>query len=441
MAKAKTPGATAALVIKGGSVVAADGVVIADVAIDETGMITSVGSDLEGDTILDAHGCWVLPGLVDLHSHLREPGAEEAETVMSGSACAVLGGYSAIVAMPNTTPAIDSAAVVDLVTALGNDAYCDVAVSGAITVGRAGAELTPMGEMADHGVRLFTDDGTGVQDTRLMRRALEYARGLDVTLMQHCEDAAMANGGHMHEGEWSSRLGIAGQPAETEELMVMRDLALARLTGARMHFQHLSTARSVAMVRAAKAEGLNVSAEATPHHLVLTHAACAGYDPVFKVNPPLRTDGDVAAVRAGLLDGTIDAVATDHAPHPVHTKERPFDQAPPGMLNLETALAVVHTELGEELGPEGIARVMSTAPARIAGLDRHGGPIAAGQPANVCVFDPTVEWDVDRAASASRSRNTPWHGRSLVGRIRHTVVHGIPVVTDGQLNAREQGKQ
>jgi dihydroorotase len=403
------------------------------VAIAADGTIAGLGDDLHGATTLDASGCVVLPGLVDLHAHLREPGGEDAETILTGSRCAVRGGFTAVVAMPNTTPTIDSAAVVRQVLELGRAALCEVATSAAITVGRAGEALSPMGELADEGVRLFTDDGSGVQDGLLMRRALEYGAGLGVTLMQHCEDAALAAGGHMHEGAWSSRLGIAGQPAEAEELMVQRDLALARLTGARMHFQHLSTARSVAMVRAAKAEGLPVTAEATPHHLVLTDECCATFDPVFKVNPPLRTDADVAAVRAGLLDGTIDVIATDHAPHPVHTKERPFDEAPPGMLNLETALAVVHTELGATWGLEAMVAAMSTRPAEIAGLTDQGGPIEVGRPANLCVFDPTVTWTVDAADTASLSRNSPWAGRTLTGRVRHTVCAGEAVVVDGSV--------
>ncbi len=422
-----------ALVVKGGSVVTENGCDVADVAVDADGFIQAIGSDLEGDRTIDASMCWVLPGLVDLHAHLREPGGEEAETIVTGSHCAVLGGYSAIVSMPNTIPAIDSASVVELVLRIAQDAACDVAVAGAITLGRNGEELAPMGEMSDLGVRLFTDDGAGVQDARLMRRAMEYARGLNVTLMQHCEDAVLCNGGHMHEGEWSSRLGIAGQPAEAEELMVMRDIALARATGVRMHFQHLSTANSVAMVRDAKAQGLPVTAEATPHHVALTHERCASYDPVFKVNPPLRTTDDIAAVRAGILDGTIDAIATDHAPHPPETKDRPFDQAPPGMLNLETSLAVVHSELGSVLTPQDFARVFSTSPARIAGLVDHGGPVAVGRPAHLCIFDPAHSWTVDARCTASRSRNNPWDGRTLTGKVRHTVVAGKVVVEDGSL--------
>ncbi len=285
----------------------------------------------------------VAPGLVDLHTHLRQPGKEEAETVETGARAAALGGFTCVLAMPNTTPAIDSAGVAREVLDLGRGAACDVRTSAAITVGRAGERLTPMAELAELGVRFFTDDGSGVQDARLMRRALEYARGLGVTLAQHCEDDVLAAGGAMHEGAWSARLGIPGQPAEAEEVMVMRDIALARLTGAAVHFQHLSTRRSIDLVAAAKAEGLAVTCEATPHHFTLTDASCAGFDPVFKVNPPLRTDDDVAAVRAGLAAGTADCIATDHAPHAPEAKEQPFDQAPPGMLGLETALALALT--------------------------------------------------------------------------------------------------
>src|SRR4051812_46099774 len=261
-------------VIRGGRVVDATGARDADVVIDD-GRIVAVGTGLDADTVLDAGGCIVAPGLVDLHSHLRQPGREEAETVESGSRCAALGGYTAVVAMPNTTPAIDSAAMVHEVRSLGATALCHVAVSGAITVGRKGDQLAPMAEMAALGVRLFTDDGTGVQDNRLMRRAMEYASGLGVRLAQHCEDTALAAGGHMHEGEWSSRLGIPGQPAEAEEVMVMRDIALCRLTGAPVHFLHLSTAGSVELMRKAKAAGLPVTAEAAPHHFTLTHAEVA----------------------------------------------------------------------------------------------------------------------------------------------------------------------
>jgi dihydroorotase len=422
------------LIIKGGMVVDAGGSRRADVVVDE-GQIAAVGLDLTATstaaTVLDASGCYVAPGLVDLHTHLREPGHEEAETVETGSRAAALGGYTAVVAMPNTEPAIDSLAMVHEVLDLGRGALCDVRVAGAITVGREGEKLAPLGEMADAGVRLFTDDGRGVQDGRLMRRALEYARDLDVILAQHCEDEGLAQGGVMHEGDWSSRLGLPGQPAEAEELMVMRDLALARLTGARVHFQHLSTVGSVAMVRQARGAGLTVTAEATPHHFTLTHAACASFDPVFKVNPPLRTEADVEAVKAGLADGTLDAIATDHAPHAPHTKELPFDQAPPGMLGLETALALALTELA--LPVEEVLALLSWRPAGVAGLQPvHGGPIAPGRFANLCVVDPSHDWVVDPAALASRARNTPFAGRRLRGKVRHTLLAGEVVVRDGE---------
>ena len=420
----------AELVIKGATVVDQRGTRRADVAIED-GRIVGVGPDLHGGDILDAGDCVLAPGLVDLHAHLRQPGHEEAETVETGSRAAALGGYTAVVAMPNTTPAIDSAAMVHEVLDLGRGALCDVRVAGAITIGREGEKLAPLAEMAALGVQLFTDDGRGVQDARLMRRALEYASDLDVVLAQHCEDEAIAQGGVMHEGEWSSRLGLPGQPAEAEELMVQRDLALARLTGARIHFQHLSTARSVELVRAARAAGIAVTAEATTHHFTLTHASCAGYDPVFKVHPPLRTAADVEGVRAGLADGAVDAIATDHAPHAPHLKELPFDQAPPGMLGLETALALALTEL--DLPIERVLALLSWQPAAIAGLsDLHGGPIEPGRPAHLCVIDPALEWVVEPAALASRARNTPYAGRRVRGKVRHTLLGGELVVRDGE---------
>jgi dihydroorotase len=417
------------LVIRGGTVVDATGSRRADVLVKD-GVVVAVEEALEARHVIDASGCVVAPGLVDLHAHLREPGREEAETVDTGARAAALGGYTAVVAMPNTEPAIDSAAVVREVLDLGARACCDVQPAGAITVGRSGERLAPMAEMAALGVRLFTDDGSGVQDARLMRRALEYASSLGVTLAQHCEDDALAGDGVMHEGEWSSRLGLPGIPAEAEELMVMRDVALARLTGATVHFLHLSTAGSVAIVGAAKAQGLPITAEAAPHHFTLTDAEVASYDAVYRVNPPLRTDADVAAVREGLAVGVIDAIATDHAPHPPEEKEAPFDQAPPGMLGLETSLALALTEL--DLPIERVLALLSWQPARIAGLaGQHGGPVAEGFPANLCVIDPAAAWVVEPDALASRSRNTPYAGRKLTGRVRHTLLRGEPVVVDG----------
>ncbi len=429
------------VVIRGGTVVDAGGTRGADVLVS-AGLVVEVGPDVavpRGATVLDAGGCLVAPGLVDLHTHLRQPGAEDAETVESGARAAALGGFTAVLAMPNTDPPVDSAAVALEVLSLGSGATCQVAVAGAITMGRAGERLAPIGELAALGVRLFTDDGAGVQDVSVMRRALEYARGFDVTLAQHCEDDALARGGHMHEGEWSSRLGVPGIPAEAEELMVARDIALVRLTGGRVHFLHISTAGSVALVAAAKAEGLAVTAEVTPHHLSLTHAELAGYDPVFKVNPPLRSEADVSALRGACASGTVDAVATDHAPHASERKDATLDVAPPGMLGLETALPVVLGALGGNgMSVQDVMALLSWRPARIAGLARdqggeHGGPIEPGAPANICVIDPAATWEVDPTRLASRSRNTPWAGRVMTGQVRHTVFRGEPVVVDAQV--------
>jgi dihydroorotase len=421
------------IVIRGGTVVDASGSRRADVAVRD-GIVTAVEEGLDvpaAARTLDAGGCVVAPGLVDLHSHLRQPGREEAETVESGSRAAALGGYTAVVAMPNTEPAIDSAGTVREVLDLGASACCDIRVAGAITKGRRGEELAPLGEMAALGVRMFTDDGAGVQDARLMRRALEYASALGVLLAQHCEDDELAEGGHMHEGDWSSRLGIPGIPVEAESTMVARDVALAQLTGAPVHFLHLSTAMAIAMVRAAKAAKVAVTAEAAPHHFTLTDELVASYDPVFKVNPPLRPQADVDAVKAALADGTIDAIATDHAPHAQEAKELPFDEAPPGMLGLETALALALTEL--DLPLERVLGLLSWQPARIAGLaGQHGGPVAEGAPANLTVIDREAVWVVEPGRLASRSRNTPYAGRKVTGRVRHTLLRGEPVVVDAE---------
>jgi dihydroorotase len=420
------------VLIAGGEVIDEVGRRRADVLLSE-GAIKAVGDRVDaprGAQRLDASGCWVTPGLVDLHAHLRQPGMEEAETVESGARAAALGGYTAVVAMPNTDPPIDSAGVAKEVLSLGEGTCCEVRPAGAITAGRKGEQLAPMAELAALGVTIFTDDGTGVQDSRLMRRALEYAGALGVTLAQHCEDAGLAGGGCVHEGEWSSRLGLPGVPSEAEEIMVARDLALARLTGARLHLLHLSTAGSVELVRRAKADGSTVTAEAAPHHFTLTHEVVRSYDPVFKVNPPLRGAADVAAVRAGLADGTVDAVATDHAPHLQEAKEQAFDEAPPGMLGLETALPLTLREL--RLPPREALALLSWKPARIAGLADHGKPILPGRPANLCVIDPRAQWVVRPDFLASRSRNTPFTGRTMTGRVRHTVLHGEPVVVDGE---------
>jgi len=435
----------ATVVVRGGRIVDQRGERTADVLVSN-GVVVALGERVDaptGATVLDAGACVVAPGFVDLHTHLREPGFENAETVASGARAGALGGYTALVAMPNTDPPLDSAGVARQVRELGVDAAADVHPSGCITRGRAGTELAPMGELYDLGVRLFTDDGTCVADAGLMRRALEYATAFPgAVLAQHCEEPTLARGAVMHEGAWSSRLGLPGQPAAAEAVVVARDIALARLTGGRIHFLHLSTAEAIDLVRAAKAEGLAVTAEAAPHHFTLTDACCSSYDPVFRVNPPLRTDADVAAVKRALADGTVDAIATDHAPHPVEAKARTFASAPPGMLGLETALALTITELVEP-GLIDLSRavaLLSWEPARIAGLDPahlgargHGGPIEPGAPANICVFDPTAPWEVDVTRSASRSRNSPYTGRKVTGRVRHTILFGVPTVLDGEL--------
>lgn len=422
------------LVIRGGRVLDPGGERTADVRVHD-GVVVEVGEHLTGDATLDASGCLVAPGLVDVHVHLREPGMEEAETVETGARAAALGGYTAVVAMPNTTPPLDDPTVVAAVLAAGTRAACEVVSSGTITRGRAGEELAPMGELHALGVRMFTDDGDCVADAGVMRRALEYARALPgAVISQHAEDPALVAGGAMHEGEWSSRLGIPGRPAVAEEVVVARDVILARATGARLHFQHISTAGAVELVRAAKAAGARVTAEACPHHFTLTDACCATFDPVFKVNPPLRADADLAAIKAGLADGTIDVIATDHAPHPTEAKERPFEEAPSGMLGLETALALVWEELVRPgvLTPLAAFAACSWKPAAIAGLAHHGGPVAPGAVANLCVFDPEHRWEVAPDRLASKARNTPFAGRVLTGKVRHTLLRGDVVVRDGE---------
>ena len=414
-----------------GSVVTPKGVVDANVVVDH-GVVATVGTPSAADEIVDIAGCVVMPGFVDLHTHLREPGKEEAETIRTGSRAGARGGYTSLVAMPNTNPAQDSVMVVEFVRAQGVKAgYVDVVPSGCITVGRQGEALAPFSDLRGVGVTLFTDDGNGVQDPQLMRRALEYARDLDITLAQHCEVSALTKGAVMHECSCSTDLGLPGWPALAEELMLHRDIELVRLTGAKMHFLHLSTARSVELVRRAKDEGLPVTAEVTPHHLSLTSEVLRSFDATFKVNPPLRTMSDIEALKVGVMDGTIDAIATDHAPHVRREKELPLDQAPPGMIGLETALGVVHAELN--LSPERLAQVMSVNPARIARLGDHGQPIAAGVPANFCVVDMGASWSIEGYAFESKSSNSPFAGKALKGRVRHTVLRGERVVVDGEV--------
>jgi dihydroorotase len=423
----------ASLIIRNGTLLDQHGPRRADVAIAD-GRITAVGPSLPSTDAreLDATGCHVTPGFVDLHVHLREPGKEEAETIETGSRGAALGGFTAIVAMPNTTPPHDTVATVEFVRAQGVRAgLCEVIPSGCITLGRAGEQLAPYQALARAGVHLFTDDGTGVQDAGLMRRALEAAKPLGIVLAQHCEVSSLTTGAVMHEGDCCCRLGLPGWPSIAEELMVHRDLELVRLTGAPIHFLHLSTAKSVAMLRAAKAEGLPVTAEATTHHFALTDELLASKDPLFKVNPPLRTLADIAAIKAGLKDGTIDAIATDHAPHTQAQKQRPLAEAPPGMLGLETALALALTEL--DLPLVDLIAALSWKPAAIAKVgDRHGRAIEVSSPANLTVFDADARWTVNADQFASKSRNTPYVGKTLRGKVRHTVFNGDAVVIDGK---------
>jgi dihydroorotase len=433
------------IVLRQGLIVGADETRVGDVLIEQ-GRVTRVDTSIDAPSDaheIDAHDCWIGPGFVDLHTHLREPGREEAETVASGARAGAVGGYTAVVAMPNTEPALDNVALVAYVLERGSRAVIDVAVAGAITQGRRGELLAPMAQMAELGVRLFSDDGTGVQDPSLMRRALAYARPLGVRLAQHCEDERLAGAGVMNEGALSGRLGLVGRPALAEEVMVMRDIELVRLTGGSLHFMHLSTGRALELVRAARGEGLDVTCEVAPHHFTLDEGACASFDPLFKVHPPLRTANDVTALRRAMRAGSVDAVATDHAPHAPQLKDLAFDEAPAGMLGLEEAAALTYEALGaDECDPIRFFQLLSRAPARIAqlrssdhrvGLGAHGGAVVAGEDANLVLFDPRARWSVDRERRQSRSTNTPYHGRAMLGRVRATLAAGRLIVSDGEL--------
>jgi dihydroorotase len=406
-----------------------------DVFIDD-GVIVSFGAESSADQVVDGGGAVLLPGLVDLHTHLREPGREDAETVETGSVAAALGGYTAVFAMPNTDPVADTAGVVEQVWRLGRDhGLVDVQPIGAVSVGRAGLQLAELGAMADSAakVRVFSDDGTCVSDPVLMRRALEYVKAFDGVIAQHAEEPRLTVGAQMNEGAVSARLGLAGWPAAAEEAIIARDALLAGHVDSRLHVCHVSTAGSVEILRWAKSKGWRVTAEVTPHHLLLTDDLAESYDPVFKVNPPLRTSADVMALRAGLADGTIDCVATDHAPHALEDKETEWGAALPGMLGLQTALSVVIESMQDTLDWRGIAERMSVAPALIGGLVTHGRPIAIGEPANLVLVDPDARWTVSAAGLASKSRNTPFAGRTLPGRVVATFLRGRPTVLDGHI--------
>ncbi len=403
------------------------------------GVVVGIGAGLDAPDdvpVLDAAGLVLLPGLVDLHTHLREPGGEESETIATGSAAAALGGYTAVFAMPNTDPVADTDVVVGHVRRRGEEVgLVDVHPVGAVTVGLEGTRMAELGTMARTGVRLFSDDGRCVNDPLIMRRALEYASALDVVIAQHAEDHRLTGGAQAHEGVVASRLGLAGWPATAEETVVARDCALAREAGAALHVCHVSSAHTIAVLRAAKAAGVRVSAEVTPHHLLLTDARLTSYDPVNKVNPPLRTGPDAEAMRAALAEGVIDVVATDHAPHASQYKDTEWAAARPGMLGLQTALSVVVHTMVEPglLDWRGVARVMSERPAEIAGLPDQGRPIAEGEPANFALVDPDGVWTVRGAALASRASNTPFEGMRLPATVVATVLRGRITARNGEI--------
>ena len=406
------------------------------------GVIASVGSEFKGDAknVIDAKDCVVLPGLVDLHTHLREPGREDAETVLSGSRAGVKGGFTAVSAMANTSPVADTAGVVEQVYRLGQEAgFLDVFPIGAVTQGLKGEALSEIGAMADSvaRVRVFSDDGNCVSDPLVMRRALEYIKKFGGVIAQHAQDPRMTIGSQMNEGEISARLGLKGWPAVAEEAIIARDVLLADHVQSRLHICHLTTAGGVEIIRWAKARGINVTAEVTPHHLLLTDDLASSYDPVYKVNPPLRTEADVHALREALADGTIDIVATDHAPHPTESKECEWQEAAFGMLGLETALSIVQKTMVDSglMNWSQVADRMSIAPARIGGYENHGQPIVVGSVANLVVINPTQEWTVDRDLVLSKSSNTPYHGHVLPGVITHTFFKGAATYTNGTITS------
>ncbi|MCO5967144.1 dihydroorotase [Actinoallomurus soli] len=403
------------------------------------GVVAEVGAGLTaaGATVVDADGLIALPGLVDLHTHLREPGREDAETVESGTRAAAAGGYTAVHAMANTEPVADTAGVVEQVWRLGREAgHCDVHPVGAVTRGLEGERLAELGAMADSAarVRVFSDDGHCVSDAVLMRRALEYVKAFDGVVAQHAQEPRLTEHAQMNEGEVSGRLGLAGWPAVAEEAIISRDCLLAAHVGSRLHVCHVSTAGSVEIIRWAKSKGWQVTAEVTPHHLLLTDELAETYDPVYKVNPPLRTKADIDALREALADGTIDCVATDHAPHPAEAKETEWAPAAMGMIGLETALSVVQEAMVETglLDWAGVADRLAVRPARIGRLSGQGRPIEVGAPANLTLYDPSVRTAVDPRGFVSKSRNTPFAGLELPGRVQATFLRGRPTVLEGK---------
>lgn len=410
----------------------------ADLAVHDDVIVdpAQVDPSSRSTTVVDGEGLIALPGLVDLHTHLRQPGMEQAETVLSASQAAAAGGFTAVHAMANTQPVADSVGVTDMVHRLGREAgYVDVRPIGAVSKNLAGEELAGIAGMANGQakVRVFSDDGHCVSDSLLMRRALEYVGTFGGVIAQHAQDPRLTEGAQINEGALSSRLGLAGWPAIAEEAIIARDILLAEYTGARLHICHLSTKGSVEIVRAAKTRGVAITAEATPHHLLLTEELTASFDPVYKVNPPLRRDDDVQALREAVADGTIDIVATDHAPHPTESKDCAFDEAAFGMLGLETALSVVQIALVEpgHLDWRGVARVLSISPAAIGGVSGYQAPLGLGQPAHLTLVDPTAKREIQ--VRYSRSSNNPYRHLELPGEVRYTLYAGTPTVWDGEI--------
>jgi len=410
------------LVLKGGSVLTARGIEITDVAVHD-GHITKVGENLGESAIsVDCTGTWVGPGFVDIHAHLREPGQEWKEDIASGTATAAAGGYTALIAMPNTDPAIDNGHLARYVADQGaRSGMAEVVSAGCLTIGRQGEQMAHIDEMWEAGVRMFTDDGDVVQNAAVLRTVMEYVAQLGGVVSEHAMDIGLAKDGHMHEGAVSSRLGLGGIPSEADDIAIARDISLARMTGVRLHIQHLSTAGGVSLVGRAKEEGLNVTAEVTPHHLMFTHEDVRSTDANFKMMPPLRHPRDTQALIGGLKSGIIDAVATDHAPHAATEKDVPFEDALNGVLGLEWAAAATNTVAG--LDQASFFDRLSTAPARIAGLATQGRLLAAGGPANIVVFDPAATWVP--SATVSKSVNAPYFGKELIGKVRTTVFRGV----------------
>ncbi|EME37932.1 MULTISPECIES: dihydroorotase [Kocuria] len=440
MSPANEPSATGAQrwLIRGASLL---GERTADLLVAD-GRIERIGEGLEDSDarVIEAQGLIALPGLVDIHTHLREPGREDAETVETGTRAAARGGFTAVFAMANSDPVADTAGVVEQVWGLGRDAgWAQVQPIGAVTVGLAGEQLSEIGAMAESraAVRVFSDDGKCVHDPLLMRRALEYVKTFDGVVAQHAQDPRLTEGAQMNEGSVSADLGLGGWPAVAEEAIIARDVLLAQHVGSRLHICHLSTKGSVELVRWAKERGIDVTAEVTPHHLLLTDELVRTFDPVYKVNPPLRTEEDVQAVRQAVADGTIDVIGTDHAPHPRQDKECEWSGAAHGMTGLETALSIAQHTLVDTglLTWADVARVLSETPARIGGLGEQGRPLAEGEPANIVLFDPAAETVVDPEAHASKGRNSPYRGLTLPGSVRATLLRGHPVVLDGELSS------